>query len=50
LETALRDADFVFLGACHDEYRDLVVEQPVIDVFGFLPRDGQADFEKRSAA
>ncbi|MGO9596805.1 MAG: nucleotide sugar dehydrogenase [Isosphaeraceae bacterium] len=50
LETALRGADFVFLGACHDEYRDLVIEKPVIDVFGFLCRDAQDDVEKRSAA
>jgi UDP-N-acetyl-D-mannosaminuronic acid dehydrogenase len=50
METALREADFVFLGACHEEYRDLVIEKPVIDVFGFLPRDGQVDVEKRSAA
>jgi UDP-N-acetyl-D-mannosaminuronic acid dehydrogenase len=38
LETALRQADVVFLGACHDEYRDLVIEQPVVDVFHFLRR------------
>jgi UDP-N-acetyl-D-mannosaminuronic acid dehydrogenase len=50
LETALREADFVFLGACHEEYRDLVIEKPVIDVFGFLPRGGRIDVEKHSAA
>ena len=50
LETVLREADFVFLGACHEEYRDLVIEKPVIDVFGFLPRDGQVDVEQRPAA
>ena len=50
LETALREADLVFLGACHEEYRDLVVESPVIDVFGFLRQDGGIDDEKRSAA
>ena len=38
LETALREADIVFVGACHDEYRDLVIDKPVIDVFGFLKR------------
>ncbi len=38
LETALKEADIVFVGACHEEYRDLVIEQPVIDVFGFLQR------------
>ena len=36
LDTALRDADIVFLGACHEEYRDLVIDKPVVDVFGFL--------------
>jgi UDP-N-acetyl-D-mannosaminuronic acid dehydrogenase len=36
LETALREADILFLGACHDEYRDLVIDKPVVDVFGFL--------------
>ena len=50
LETALREADFVFLGACHEEYRDLVIEKPVIDVFGFFLRDGRDEVEKRSAA
>jgi UDP-N-acetyl-D-mannosaminuronic acid dehydrogenase len=50
LETALREADFVFLGACHEEYRDLVIEKPVIDVFGFLRQDGETGVEKRSAA
>jgi UDP-N-acetyl-D-mannosaminuronic acid dehydrogenase len=50
LETALREADFVFLGACHDEYKDLVIEKPLIDVFGFLSQDAQDDVERRSAA
>src|SRR5438094_6563791 len=36
LDPALRDADIVFLGACHEEYRDLAIDKPVIDVFGFL--------------
>lgn len=38
LETALSEADLVFVGACHDEYRDLTIEQPVVDVFHFLRR------------
>ncbi len=50
LETALREADLVFLGACHEEYRNLVIESPVIDVFGFLRQDVGADVEKQSAA
>ena len=36
LETALAEADIVFIGACHDEYRDLVTDKPLVDVFGFL--------------
>jgi len=36
LETALKEADLVFVGACHDEYRDLVIDKPLIDVFGFV--------------
>lgn len=38
LETALAEADVVFLGACHDVYRGLVIRQPVVDVFSFLRR------------
>jgi len=38
LETALAEADIVFIGACHDEYRDLVTDKPLVDVFGFLRR------------
>ena len=40
----------MFLGACHEEYRNLVIEKPVIDVFGFLGQAGETDVEKRSAA
>jgi UDP-N-acetyl-D-mannosaminuronic acid dehydrogenase len=36
LETALCESDIVFLGACHHQYRDLVIDKPVIDVFGYL--------------
>lgn len=50
VETVLKEADFVFLGACHDEYRNLVIEKPVIDVFGFLSQTGNAAVEKRTAA
>jgi UDP-N-acetyl-D-mannosaminuronic acid dehydrogenase len=50
LETALEEADVVFLGACHDEYRDLIIEKPVVDVFHFLrPVDGTS-VERCSAA
>jgi UDP-N-acetyl-D-mannosaminuronic acid dehydrogenase len=37
LETALLQADIVFLGACHSEYKVLQIHKPVIDVFQFLP-------------
>lgn len=37
LETALAEADVIFVGACHDAYRKLVITKPVVDVFGFLP-------------
>jgi UDP-N-acetyl-D-mannosaminuronic acid dehydrogenase len=50
LETALREAEFVFLGACHEECRDLDIEQPLIDVFGFIRRNGEAGVESRTAA
>ncbi len=35
LEQALAESDVVFLGACHQEYRELPIRQEVIDVFGF---------------
>jgi UDP-N-acetyl-D-mannosaminuronic acid dehydrogenase len=40
LETALVEADLVFLGACHDEYKHLSIAKPVVDVFNFLPVRG----------
>ncbi len=40
LERAIEEADIVFLGACHEEYRDLVIRKPVVDVFNFLKRAG----------
>lgn len=36
LETALREADLIFLGACHDEYRHLATDKPLVDVFNFV--------------
>jgi UDP-N-acetyl-D-mannosaminuronic acid dehydrogenase len=50
LETALEEADFVFLGACHEDYKDLVIEKPVIDVFGFLGESDKTGVDRRSAA
>ena len=40
LERAIEEADIVFLGACHEEYRDLVIRKPLVDVFNFLKRAG----------
>lgn len=36
LETALRKADVIFIGACHQQYRQLATRKPVVDVFGFV--------------
>lgn len=36
LEVALAEADVVFIGACHDEYRHLQIDCPTVDVFGFV--------------
>lgn len=36
LETVLREADILFIGACHQDYKQLRTELPVIDVFGFV--------------
>lgn len=38
LETALDESDILILGACHNEYREIRTEKPVVDVFGFLGR------------
>ena len=36
LETTLAESDVLILGACHEEYRHLTVDKPIVDVFGFL--------------
>ncbi len=38
LDTCLAEADIFFVGCCHDEYRQLNIDKPVIDVFSFLGR------------
>lgn len=43
LEQVLAQADILFVGACHDQYRRLSVKQPVCDVFNFLRRDDVED-------
>jgi UDP-N-acetyl-D-mannosaminuronic acid dehydrogenase len=36
LEQALEEADVLFVGACHEEYRRLDFRKPVVDPFHFL--------------
>jgi UDP-N-acetyl-D-mannosaminuronic acid dehydrogenase len=36
LDECVAKSDFLILGACHSEYRDLKINKPVVDVFGFL--------------
>jgi UDP-N-acetyl-D-mannosaminuronic acid dehydrogenase len=50
LETALGEADLVFVGACHDEYKDLEIDKPVIDVFNFLRPGAEQGVDRRTAA
>jgi UDP-N-acetyl-D-mannosaminuronic acid dehydrogenase len=50
LKTALEEADIIFLGACHNEYRNLIIDKPVVDVFRFLRPPSQDGSERRSAA
>lgn len=49
LATALREADVLFIGACHDEYRHLDTEKPIVDIFGFANSSREAPL-KRAAA
>jgi UDP-N-acetyl-D-mannosaminuronic acid dehydrogenase len=48
LEQALAEADIVFVGACHGAYRDLVITQPLVDVFSFIRPPAMA--QRRAAA
>jgi len=36
LDRVLDEADILFLGACHNDYRNLACSQPVVDCFGFM--------------
>jgi UDP-N-acetyl-D-mannosaminuronic acid dehydrogenase len=36
VEECVERSDFLILGACHSEYRNLRIDKPVVDVFGFL--------------
>lgn len=48
LETALAEADVLFLGACHAEYRRLPTDKPLIDVFSFVRGSVDEDSGDRS--
>jgi UDP-N-acetyl-D-mannosaminuronic acid dehydrogenase len=50
LTTALEEADIIFLAACHDEYRNLIIDKPLVDVFRFLRPPSRDGVERRSAA
>jgi UDP-N-acetyl-D-mannosaminuronic acid dehydrogenase len=41
LETALNEADVVFVGACHEQYRQLTITKPLADVFDFIENPEQ---------
>ncbi len=38
LEECLAKSDVLILGSCHSEYKALVTDKPVVDVFGFLKK------------
>jgi UDP-N-acetyl-D-mannosaminuronic acid dehydrogenase len=42
LDEVLDQADVLFVGACHDEYRSLATDKPVVDVFGWHSRTAAA--------
>lgn len=51
LNQVLREADVLFVGACHEEYRGLPCRQPVMDCFGWLRcDDGRAGSRRRVEA
>ncbi len=35
LEQCLEEADILFIGCCHDEYKNLKTNKPIVDVFNF---------------
>jgi UDP-N-acetyl-D-mannosaminuronic acid dehydrogenase len=49
LESALREADIVFLGACHEEYRHIEIKKPIVDIFHFLRPCGDSDAQRSAA-
>lgn len=40
LERVLAESDVLIVGACHEPYRSLRTEKPIVDVFHFVRRDG----------
>lgn len=38
LEECVAKSDFLILGACHSEYKNLKTDKPVVDVFGFIKK------------
>jgi UDP-N-acetyl-D-mannosaminuronic acid dehydrogenase len=38
LQTAVDESGVLILGACHEAYRRVKIDKPVIDVFGFLDK------------
>ena len=50
LDRMLQEADILFVGACHEEFRGLTCRQPVVDCFGFLNRQAEAKPELRLRA
>jgi UDP-N-acetyl-D-mannosaminuronic acid dehydrogenase len=40
LDTVLAESDVLILGACHQQYRNLTTDKPLVDVFGFLRQQG----------
>jgi len=38
LDDCVEKSDFLILGACHSQYKNLRTDKPVVDVFGFLKK------------
>lgn len=43
LDVCLRESAVLILGACHEQYRSISTDRPIVDVFGFLPKDSSAE-------
>jgi UDP-N-acetyl-D-mannosaminuronic acid dehydrogenase len=49
LDTAIREADIIFVGACHDQYRELVIQKPLIDPFAYVGTTQHEDIDNGSS-